>query len=109
MRDSAGGGGGFDLVFLLKALQSIPESDASAEQDGDEHDVHVVDEPGSKELAYHGGASADAYVLAICGLAGRLERLGRRDVEVVSERLAGCVVWRLALSDTAWTPIVSIT
>jgi hypothetical protein len=38
------------LVVLLEALQSIPEPDASAEQDGDQHDVHVVDEPGSKEL-----------------------------------------------------------
>jgi hypothetical protein len=60
------------MVVLLEALQSIPKPDASAEQDGDQHDVHVVDEPGSKELADHGGAAADAYVLALCGLAGRL-------------------------------------
>src|SRR4029453_9820465 len=81
MRDSAGRGGGFDMVVLLETLQSIPEPDASAEHDGDQHDVHVVDEPGSKELAYHGGAPADAYILATCGLAGRLERLGWGGVE----------------------------
>ena len=77
MGDTAGRGDGFYPVVLLKALQSIPEPDASAEQDRDQRDVHVVDEPCGKELAYHGGAPADAYVLAICGLAGRLERLGR--------------------------------
>src|SRR4029453_6279407 len=88
MRDSAGRGGGFDLVVLLEALQAIPEPDASAEQDGDQHDVHMVDEPGSKELPYHGGAPTDAYVLAVCSPAGGLERLGRRDVEEVVRRAA---------------------
>jgi hypothetical protein len=34
--------------------------------------VHVVDEPGGKEVADHGGTSADAYVLAARSLAGRL-------------------------------------
>jgi hypothetical protein len=51
VRDSAGRGGGLDLVVLLDALQSVPEAYASAEQDRDHHGVHVVDEPGSKELA----------------------------------------------------------
>src|SRR5512132_1637282 len=32
VRDSAGRGGGLDLVVLLEALQSVPEADASAEQ-----------------------------------------------------------------------------
>jgi hypothetical protein len=50
--------------------------------------VHVVDEPGSKEVADHGGTSADAYVLAVRSLAGRLERLGRRRVEEVERRAA---------------------
>src|SRR5919201_3980203 len=88
MRDSAGRGGGLDRVVLLEALQSVPEPHAPAEQDRDHHDVHVVDEPGSKELADHGGTSAEAYVLAVRGLAGRLERLGRRSVEEVERRAA---------------------
>src|ERR671923_726347 len=81
--DSAGRGGDLDVIVLLESLQAVPEPDASAEQDRDYHDVHVVYEPGSKEVADRGGASADAYVLAVCGLAGRLERLGRRSVEEV--------------------------
>src|SRR5919198_2505036 len=81
--DSAGRGGDLDVIVLLEALQSIPEPYASAEQDRDDHDVHVVDEPDSKEVADHGAPSADAYVLAVRGLAGRLERLGRRSVEEV--------------------------
>src|SRR5215218_11476608 len=44
--------------------------------------------PGSKELADHGGTSADAYVMAARGLAGRLERLGRRSVDEVERRAA---------------------
>src|ERR687887_1812702 len=81
--DSAGRGGDLDVIVLLETLQSIPELYASAEQDRDYHDVHVVDEPGSKEVADRCGASADAYVLAVRGLAGRLERLRRRSVEEV--------------------------
>src|SRR5829696_7192899 len=65
MRHSAGRRGGLDLVVLLDALQPVPEADASAEQDRDHHRVHVVDEPGSEEVADHGGTSADAYVLAV--------------------------------------------
>src|ERR671912_444830 len=88
MGDSAGRGGGLDLVVLLEALQSVPEGYAPAEQDRDHHGVQVVDEPGSKEVADHGGTSADAYVLAVRSLAGRLERLGRRRVEEVERRAA---------------------
>jgi hypothetical protein len=57
MRDSAGRGGGLDLMVLLEASQSVPEADASAEQDRDHHDVRVVDEPGGKEVADHGGSA----------------------------------------------------
>src|SRR5436309_15698816 len=88
MRDSAGRGGGLDVVVLLEALQSVPEAYAWAEQDRDHHDVEVVDEPGSKEVADHGGTPADAYVLAARSLAGRLERLGRRSVDEVERRAA---------------------
>src|SRR4051812_38360050 len=88
MRDSTGRGGGLDLVVLLEALQPVPEPHAPAEQDRDHHGVHVVDEPGSKEVADHGGTSADAYVLAVRSLAGGLERLGRRRVEEVERRAA---------------------
>src|SRR6266542_1631917 len=79
MRDSAGRGGGLDVVVLLEALQSVPEAYASAEQERDHHRVHVVDEPGSKEVADHGGTSADADVLAARSLAGRFEerRVGK--------------------------------
>src|SRR6266498_4277430 len=88
VRDSAGRGGGLDLVVLLEALQSVPEAYAPAEQDRDHHDVHVVDEPGGKEVADRGGTPADADVLAARSLAGRLERLGRRLVEEVERRAA---------------------
>src|SRR5687767_8323725 len=88
MRDSAGRGGGLDLIVLLETLQSVPEAYASAEQDRDHHDVHVVDEPGGKEVADHGGASAEAYVLAVRSLAGGLERLGGRSVDEVERGAA---------------------
>src|SRR6266498_2883919 len=88
VRDSAVRGGGLDLVVLLEALQSVPEAYAPAEQDRDHHDVHVVDKPGSEEVADHGGTPADADVLAARSLAGRLERLGRRRVEEVERRAA---------------------
>src|SRR5215207_10177817 len=88
MRDSAGRGGGLDLVILLEALQSVPEAYAATEQDRDHHRVHVVDETGSKEVADRGGTSADAYVLAARSLAGRLERLGGRGVDEVEGRAA---------------------
>src|ERR671925_2093621 len=88
MRDSGGRGGGLDLVVLLEALQPVQEAYASAEQDRDHHDMQVVDEPGGKEVADHGGTPADAYVLAAGGLAGGLERLGRRGVEEVERRAA---------------------
>ena len=61
----------------FEALQSVPEAYATAEQNRDHHSVHVVDEPSSKEVADHGGTSADAYVLAVRGLPGSLERLGQ--------------------------------
>jgi hypothetical protein len=34
----------------------------------------VVDQPGSKEVADHGGTAADAYILAVGGLLGGRER-----------------------------------
>src|SRR5215218_3269214 len=86
--DSTGRGGGLDLVVLLEAVQSVPEAYASAEQDRDHHDVQVVDEPGSKEVEDRGRTPADAYVLAAGGLAGGLERLGRRGVDEVERRAA---------------------
>jgi len=50
--------------------------------------VKVVNEPVCQEVADNGGASADAHVLAIGGLAGGLERLGRRRVKEVERRPA---------------------
>src|SRR5262249_25738292 len=87
MRDSAGRGDGLDVVVLLQALQSVPEAYASVEQDRNYHDVYVVEEPSSKEVADHGGTSADAYVLTARSLAGSLERLGRRSVDEVERRV----------------------
>ena len=46
--DPAGRGRGLDVVVLLESLESIPQADAAAEQDRDDHDVHVVDQPGSE-------------------------------------------------------------
>ena len=66
------------MIVPLQALQSVPEANTPTEQDRDHHDVQVVDESGSKELADGGDTSADPYVLAVCSLAGRLERLGGR-------------------------------
>src|SRR5688572_18885962 len=88
MRDSAGRRRGLDLVVLLEALHSVPEAYASAEQDRDYHDMHAVDESGSKEVAEHGGPPADAYVLAARRLAGHLERLRWRSVDEVERRVA---------------------
>src|SRR5215218_2278520 len=88
MRDSAGRGRGLDLVVLLEALQSVPEPHSPAEQDRDHRDVRVVDESGREEIADHRGASAETYVLAAGGLAGGLERLGRRSVDEVERRAA---------------------
>ena len=59
MRDSAGRGGGLDLVVLLEAVQSVQEAYAPAEQDRDHRDVHVIDEPGGKVLrGWPGGVGA---------------------------------------------------
>src|ERR687895_810163 len=88
MRDPAGRRGGFDLVVRLKALESVPEAYASAEQDRDHDDVHVVDEPRSNEVPDHSGASADAYVLTVRSIAGGLERLRGRNVDEVERRAA---------------------
>ena len=71
MGDSAGRRNGLDVVVLLEAFQSVPQAYASAEQDRDDHEVHVVDEPGSEEVAEHGGTTADAHVLAVGGVRGR--------------------------------------
>src|ERR671918_999422 len=88
MRDSAGRARGLDLIVLLEALQPLPEADAPSEQDRDDDDVHVVEEPGRKELADRRRTSADADVLAARSLARRLERLGRRAVDEVERRAA---------------------
>ena len=47
-----------------RVLESVPEAHSTAEQDRDHHDMHVVDQPGGKEVADHRGASAESYVLA---------------------------------------------
>src|SRR5688572_12880664 len=88
MRDAARRGGRFDLVVSLEALESVPQAHASAEQDRDHHDMHVVDEPRGKELADHGGASAEAHILTGRGLTRRFERLGRRGIDEVEGRAA---------------------
>src|SRR5581483_10457687 len=65
-----------------------PEADTAAQQDRDDHDVHMIDEARSNEVAEHGGTPADAYVLAGGRLAGSLEGLGRRGVDEVDGRAA---------------------
>src|SRR3954471_24985810 len=86
MHYAAGRRDGLDSVILLKCLLSVPEPYTAAEQDRDHHDVHVVDQSRRKELADQGGASADAYVLVVRGLAGRVECLGRRGIDKVEGR-----------------------
>ena len=71
---------------LVHALQPVPEAYAPAEQARDHHDGHVVDKSGGKELADHGGTTADAYILAGRGLSRGLERVGRRSVDEVERR-----------------------
>src|ERR687895_481822 len=88
MRDPARRRGGFDLVVRLEALESVPEAYASAEEDRDHDDVHVVDEPRGNEVPDHGGASADAYVLTVRSIAGGLERLLGRTIDEVERRAA---------------------
>src|ERR671934_219140 len=88
VRDSTRRGGCLNLVVLLEALESVPEAYASAEQDRDHHDVRVVDEPGGKEVADHRWTPAEAYVLAVRSVAGRLERLRGRSVDEVERRAA---------------------
>src|SRR5207247_3620358 len=88
MRHSAGPGGGLDLIVLLETLQPLPQARASAEQNRNHHDVHVVDKPRSEEVADHGGASTDAQVLSVRSLPSGLERLGGRYVEEVERRAA---------------------
>src|SRR5262249_23578782 len=48
----------------------------------------MVDEPGGKEVAEHGRAPTNAYVLAVGSLPGCLERLGRRCVKEMERRAA---------------------
>src|SRR5579872_2100766 len=84
--DPAGRRNGLDGVVLFEAFQSVPQADTSAEQDRDDHEVHVVDEPGSKEVADHGGTTTDAYVLAVGCVTSGLERVARRSVDEVERR-----------------------
>src|SRR6187397_1553770 len=86
--DSAGRGRDLDPIVLLEALHPVPEAYASAEQDRDDHDVHVIHEPGGKEVADRGGTSTEAHVLAVGSLAGGFERLGGRGVDEVKRRAA---------------------
>ena len=53
------------------------------EHDGDLHEVHVVDEAGSDEVAYDGGPATDAHVLAAGSFLRHLERFARSGVQEV--------------------------
>src|SRR5215204_4617129 len=88
MSDPAGRRGRLDFVVRLERVESVPEAYASAEQDRDHDDVHVVDQPRGNEVPDHGGASADAYVLTVRSRASGLERLRRRSVDEVERRAA---------------------
>src|SRR4029453_13122915 len=79
--DAAGRGDRLDVVGIIEGLQAVPDADAGAEPDPDLDEMHVVAEPGGKEVAYAGGAAADPDVLALGCVAGGLERLGRGGVE----------------------------
>src|SRR5579863_1846987 len=88
VRDSARRGDSLDVVVLLETLESLPEANASAEQNRDHNDVHVVDEATGQEGADGRGPATDADVLAIRSLAGGLERIGWRRVQEVERRPA---------------------
>src|SRR6186997_598168 len=51
VRHPARRGGRLDLVVLLESFQAIPQPDAPAEEDGHDHDMQLVDEPGRRERA----------------------------------------------------------
>src|SRR6185437_10093238 len=75
MGDARGRRDRLDVVCLLQRLQAVPEPDTAAEDDRDLYQVHVVDQPLREEVAYHGGAAAEAHVLAVGRLASLVERL----------------------------------
>ena len=50
------------VAVVLESLQFVPEAYASAKQGRDDHDVHVVDEPGGKEVAVVAVAQEDVEV-----------------------------------------------
>src|SRR5205823_3407427 len=68
--------------------QSVPEADTSAEQNRNNHDVHVVNEPGGNEVTHDADTAADAYVLAVGCLARSLQRLRGRSVDEVERGAA---------------------
>jgi hypothetical protein len=74
--DPAGRGHGLDRVALLRSFEPVPQPDASAEHDRDDHQMHVVDEPGSQEVADDRGTAADAHVQPARGLARGGEGVG---------------------------------
>src|SRR4051795_1732262 len=81
MGHAAGRRGRLDRVVALEGLQLVPEADAAAEEDRDDHDVHLVDEPGGQELADQRRTAADPDVHPAGSLARRLERFGGRGLD----------------------------
>ena len=62
MGDAAGGADRLDgeaLFQAVQARQALPEGLAAAEEDRNEHEVHLVDQVGLEELADGGRAAAD--------------------------------------------------
>src|SRR4051794_441284 len=81
--DPAGDRDGLDLVVLLERLESVPQSDATAEHDRYLDHVHVVDQAGREKVAHDGRAASDADVPSAGRLTGGVERLRKRGVEEV--------------------------
>ena len=88
MDDAARGVDGFDVEALLECLKSVPQPLPSAEDDGHDDNVHVVDQVGGKELSDGGRASADADVESARRFLGDPEGLDRARVNEVKRRAA---------------------
>ena len=76
----------FQGVALVQPIETVPEPDAPAEHDRDQHDVQVVDQVSLQELVDRGGPAAEPYVqvadrLALANPASDTTRLCTRSLD----------------------------
>src|SRR5262249_54068560 len=77
MGGSAGDGARFQGVALMQPVEAVPESDAAAEHDRDQHNVQVVDQVSLQELVDRRRPAAKPYVQVSGRLLCLSEDLGR--------------------------------